>query len=241
MGFIYLITNNLNGKKYVGQTIAQDINKRWKSYYNLRKKQIGICFYNALNKHKPENFKFEIICICFDDDCNKYEEDYIQKFDTLSPNGYNLRLGGKNGKQHPESIEKRRIANTGKKRQEEHILRGERNHNFGVKMSEEQKQKISKSFTIERKEKLSNIMIEKHKNGKYKNIKKNLEGLKNGAKSLRKKVNCYSINNELIKTYDSMSEASKDTNTTHQAISKCCSGKYKNYKTAGGFIWKLCN
>ena len=30
-GFIYLITNNVNGKQYVGQTI-QTIQKRWNSH-----------------------------------------------------------------------------------------------------------------------------------------------------------------------------------------------------------------
>lgn len=40
---------------------------------------------------------------------------------------------------------------------------------------------------------------------------------------------------ELIKTYPSISEASRATNVSISGISLCCSGKYK---TAGGFIWK---
>jgi len=245
MGYIYLITNKINNKQYIGQTICCDINKRWNDYHNLAQKQIGVRFYNALNKYKPENFKFEIICICFDKDCNKYEEYYIKTMNTLVPNGYNLRLGGKNGKQHPESIEKRRIANTGKKRAEEHICRGEKNSNFGKILSDQQKQKISDSYTKERKKLQSIVMKERHKNG-YLNMdlklfERNIEGLKKGSEKLRKKVNCYNLKNELINTYESLSEASRKTGAMHQAISKCCSGKYKSYQTANGFIWKYVN
>jgi hypothetical protein len=147
-----------------------------------------------------------------------------------------LRLGGKNGKQHPESIEKRRIANTGKKRSEEHIFRGEKSPNFGKILSEEQKRKISNSYTKERKKLQSIIMKERYKNGIL--IEKNTQGLQKGVEKLRKKVNCYNLNNELINSYESLSDASRKTGATHQAISKCCSGKYKSYKSSGGFIWK---
>ena len=41
------------------------------------------------------------------EDCNEFEEEYIKKFNTLVPHGYNLRAGGLNSKQHPETIEKR--------------------------------------------------------------------------------------------------------------------------------------
>uniref|UniRef100_A0A6C0AZ68 GIY-YIG domain-containing protein n=1 Tax=viral metagenome TaxID=1070528 RepID=A0A6C0AZ68_9ZZZZ len=239
MGYIYLITNKLDGKQYIGQTIRKDINKRWNDYRNLAKKQIGSYFYNALKKYNPINFKFQIICICFDEDCNKYEEYYIKNMNTLVPYGYNLRLGGKNGKQHPESIEKRRIANTGKKRSEEHIFRAEKSPNFGKILSEEQKRKISSSYTKERKKLQSIIMKERYKNSIL--IKRNIQGLQKGLEKLRKKVNCYNLDNELINSYESLSEASRKTGAMHQAISKCCSGKYKNYKSAGGFIWKYAN
>jgi hypothetical protein len=72
----------------------------------------------------------------------------------------------------------------------------------------------------------------------FQNINKQFESLKIGSDYLKKKVSCYSTKNELIKTYESVSDAARETGCTHQAISKCCSGKYTNYKTAKGFIWK---
>ena len=37
MGYIYLITNKIDNKQYVGQTIGKDIYNRWRDYYNVRK------------------------------------------------------------------------------------------------------------------------------------------------------------------------------------------------------------
>lgn len=216
MGFIYVITNKIDNKKYVGQTIGKDVYDRWSDYYNVRKSQIGSYFYNALKKYRPENFKFEIICICFDSDCDIYEKNYIKKFNTLVPNGYNLREGGKNGKQHPESIEKRRIANTGKKRTEDHIFRGKDNPLFGKKLSDEHKEKLCKSYTPERRKMLSLVMKERWKSGIINEItKKQLDGLKLGNEKMKKKVNCYSLDGNLIATYDSITEAAKKVNGSH--------------------------
>ena len=50
MGYIYLVTNKIDGKKYVGQTIRKDINKRWREHCNILEKQSSY-FYNALVKY----------------------------------------------------------------------------------------------------------------------------------------------------------------------------------------------
>jgi predicted GIY-YIG superfamily endonuclease len=47
MGYIYLITNTVNGKKYVGQTQQEDIESRWKSHKNLCENSIGRYLLNA--------------------------------------------------------------------------------------------------------------------------------------------------------------------------------------------------
>lgn len=50
-----------------------------------------------------------------------------------------------------------------------------------------------------------------------------------------KKVGKYSKDGQLIKIYNSASEAHRDGNTCDSYIQSCCRGKIK---TAGGFIWK---
>ena len=72
MGYIYLIENIINKKKYVGQTIQENINKRWGSHKQVNKRFIGTILYNAYKKYGIDNFKFKLICICFDKDTNKY-------------------------------------------------------------------------------------------------------------------------------------------------------------------------
>lgn len=52
----------------------------------------------------------------------------------------------------------------------------------------------------------------------------------------RKQVCMYDTNNNLLKVFNSMSEASRETDIAVQHISRVCNGKGK---TAGGFIWKF--
>lgn len=92
---IYKITNNINGKVYIGQTI-QDVRKRWRRHCapTSRKSLIG----TALFKYKKENFTFEVIDETPTDvnELNNLEKYYIRQFNTTSPNGYNLTEGGLN-------------------------------------------------------------------------------------------------------------------------------------------------
>jgi hypothetical protein len=65
----------------------------------------------AFKKYGEESFKFEVLIICFDEDVFKFEPDYIVKYNTLSPNGYNVATGGKIGmsflgKHHSEETKK---------------------------------------------------------------------------------------------------------------------------------------
>lgn len=48
----------------------------------------------------------------------------------------------------------------------------------------------------------------------------------------------YDKNGNFIKKWYSITKASEETGIYHTQIRRCCN-KYKNYKTAGGFIWKF--
>lgn len=60
-------------------------------------------------------------------------------------------------------------------------------------------------------------------------------GIARGAEKRRKKVNQYAPDGRLIRTWNSMTEASETLNIQVSAISYCCTGKNK---TAGGYKWK---
>lgn len=51
----------------------------------------------------------------------------------------------------------------------------------------------------------------------------------------RKPLQQFTLDGELIATYQSIKEAQRVTGVKHQHISDCCKGKYKQ---SGGFIWK---
>ena len=134
MGYIYKITNKVDGKIYVGQTI-QVLEDRWRQH-----KKIGSnCRYlkRAFNKYGIDNFEFNIICICFDEDLDKYEIQYMEKYNSMVPNGYNLRKGGNSGKHHEET--KRKISESLKARTD--IFRPKTNYRLGKHHSEETKKK----------------------------------------------------------------------------------------------------
>ena len=48
------------------------------------------------------NFTFKILVICFDDNRFSIEKEYIQKYNTVAPNGYNLKEGNDTGMSHTD-------------------------------------------------------------------------------------------------------------------------------------------
>lgn len=95
MPCIYLLTSP-SEKQYVGQT-KHTAEKRFKGHVHASKRLLdeGCTRLNrALRKYGPENFTIETIIECDEIDLNEWEQTYIEYYDTLSPNGYNLTTGG---------------------------------------------------------------------------------------------------------------------------------------------------
>lgn len=90
---IYLITNLINNKKYVGQ--STHIYKRWGVHKNSNN-WIDIPLYRAFKKYGLNNFKFEILEECSKEKLDDLEIYWISYFDCFN-NGYNLTPGGSNG------------------------------------------------------------------------------------------------------------------------------------------------
>lgn len=103
---IYQLTNRLNGKSYVGQTI-QPFDVRLSAH--LRDKTSKLPLHRALRKYGVANFECRILLYADNlKELNFYEQAIIARFNTLSPKGYNCRSGGENSL-HIEST-KRKIS-----------------------------------------------------------------------------------------------------------------------------------
>lgn len=101
-GFIYKITNIINGKIYVGQT-RRTIEIRWKQHI-IDSKNKSTHLYSAIRKYGINNFKIDnivcISCVELHDLKNKLNQEeiyYIKLYNCTNENyGYNLAEGGHN-------------------------------------------------------------------------------------------------------------------------------------------------
>lgn len=100
-GYIYIVTNKLNGMQYIGQT-RRTIEVRWKNHLRQLKSDVNY-FHNSILKYGSDNFTIDILDTIsaidiktLTNELNKLEIYYIRKYDTLCPNGYNLTKGGGN-------------------------------------------------------------------------------------------------------------------------------------------------
>lgn len=92
--YVYKITNTINNKVYIG--ITNNYKKRWsneKCNPKDPKKQQVIT--RAIAKYGEENFIFEVLFshLNIEEACKK-EQELIQSYNSLVPNGYNVDIGG---------------------------------------------------------------------------------------------------------------------------------------------------
>ena len=108
-GIIYLVTNKLNNKIYVGKT-TQTFRKRKLQHLSVaRRKNDKSYFHNAIRKYGEKNFKWCILCKCYSEmELNLIEKLYIDIYDTYN-SGYNLTLGGEgiSGWKHSDITKKK--------------------------------------------------------------------------------------------------------------------------------------
>lgn len=141
---IYKITNKLNAKIYIGQTI-QSLAERWSGHSRPHrgKHKARSAIANAIQLYGKENFIIEQIDSASSiEELNELEQKYIYRFNTLCPNGYNLELGGENKECHPDT--KAKISNTLKGRPIKNRMNGAPK---GRKVSESRKAQISATMT----------------------------------------------------------------------------------------------
>jgi group I intron endonuclease len=128
---VYLTINLINNKKYVGSHCTDNLNDNYLGS--------GKILHIAIRKYGKKNFKKQILKECESaEESRNLEEFYINQYNTLTPNGYNISItggSGISGKSWGNHTEKT-------KKHLSESLSGEKNGFYGKKHTEETKKKI---------------------------------------------------------------------------------------------------
>lgn len=222
-GFIYITTNMVNGKKYLGQ---KKFARGWKTYLGS-----GTKFREEIKRFGKENFSRNIVHICYSpEELNAAEYEISVYLDVVeNDDWYNLCYGGGtiSGFHHSdETRQKMSEAQT-----------GEKHWAFGTQHTDEWKQHMKQILSgkprpDDVREKISNGLKGKYtgdKNPRYGKPRTDEERQKisNG----HKKVKIVCIDTEVV--YESIQAAHRatgiDPRNITQAIRKHC--------RAGGYYW----
>ena len=220
-GRIYKITNQVNGKFYVGKTMKSLLTRFYNHCYDAINRNSTSYFHRAIRKYGKENFIIEEIELC-EDNLGNREIFWISK---LNPH-YNQTLGGDGGMLGYSHTEKTRQLLSLKRKGK---FLGEENPFYNQTHTEEQKEKWSKM----RKGQPSpcGFAGKSHKEeSKYKTS----QTLKTNPNVKRTKVFQYDIEGNFLREFQSISDASKFVGTTPSNIKYTCEGKFNHCK---GYRW----
>jgi group I intron endonuclease len=132
---VYLVTNLLNGFRYVGVTI-RPLEARWKEHAQRSKQNAKFKLGRAIQKYGPSAFLVEVLCELDDcDDLLEAERIFVANLGTHGANGYNMTPGG----ERPPTLVKEIAARGGRTRSER--IRGPAHPNYGRKWSAESREK----------------------------------------------------------------------------------------------------
>ena len=226
---IYKITNKLNNKIYIGQTI-QTLKERWQGHLQCMKKGDNRHLYQSMRKYGADNFQIEQIDSATSlEELNQKEYYWVNFYNTKnSLSGYNNMDGGVANPMNFLDI----------KEKHDHTMR-----------TQEVREKISMSMKKLREtygfsETTRKKISEKLKgNQHFKGKKRTKSAIEKTAQSLRKSVYCVDLLGNEIATFDSVKSAAlwwieRDFhNANYRYICDKIKSSYKNNKYIKNIKW----
>lgn len=222
-GFVYMTTNLINGKRYIGQ----------RKYYEGHDEYLGSgnLIRAAIEKYGKDNFSRVVLAQCRTrQELNEQERYWIAYYDAVrSCDFYNIAMGGEGGfyggelhpwyGKHLSSATKDKLSK---------MRKGKNNPFYGKHHSAETIMKLAQYSTGKKHSpetlcKMSIGMRQNHADF-------------NGAKNPRARQTAqYSLSGELIHIWDCAKDAAIALNLNYCSITNCCTGRYNS---SGGFIWR---
>lgn len=241
VGTIYVITNLINGKKYVGLTTKDPSVRYLEHVYQSRRGSCCYAIHKAIRKHGIENFRLDVLQTCkTKQELLNAEIRWIDELQTQCKDGcgYNMTAGGDGIRDYVPTIEHRQRlsrAMKGRTRSPEHCAAiaiaklGDKNPMHGKKLSEEHRSKISKSNKGKRRSDEARKKISAGLTGKSQTSLQ---------KTARKVVAIDVTDGKDVITFLSVWDAARSfgENASASNILYCCHGRRK---TAYGYRWKF--
>ena len=147
MGCVYQAKNKINGKSYIGAT-KHTLRFRRKEHKRSSENGATPAFHRALRKYGYKAFKWRTLAESSNtDELDLLEAEFIKKYNTTIPNGYNMTEGGKGdpGYRHTEKHKKWISKVMSGRVLSEKTKNRIRRVRLGTKLSEETKRRIGDS------------------------------------------------------------------------------------------------
>lgn len=148
---VYLIENIVTSDKYVGQT-TQSIKDRFHQHCSRAKHEPKTPLHEAINNYGKGSFKISSLQIDVSkEDADLFEQQYIEQFGCIYPNGYNVRSGEKCGgslHQRTKKIigeqHKNKVISEKQRAEHSERMNGKGNSMYGKTHSEDAREKMRK-------------------------------------------------------------------------------------------------